>query len=954
MDRGRARGSNGAEAGPKFTLDDVELDDPGAVFNLDLEYGDDDEDALLDWEQYEGLRKVRLCGREFSVPAWARPRPPDWWWAYTKRQRRLLLTGGCCCASFLVILLALVAAAAAGHSVLPGLIGKAEAEACAWTGLRLPAGVAPTRYALELDLQMEAPYWVNGSVTIYANVTRATNAATLRDRPAAEQLILEFRKALRPAAGVALTLDFGYQLAEGLSGLYRSSYAAPGNGTASVAVTQFEATSARAAFPCFDEPALKATFALSVRVADGYRETPPMSSYLLALVVGNFTGSTRSVPAGDAGAPARNVTVWGVPGREAELEFAVDVAARVLPALEAAFGNWGLITFRETALLAGKRTGTAGRRTVAQIVAHEMVHMWFGDLVTMAWWSELWLNEGFATYFEYLGAQAAVPAYHYYTTFYTDNVLDALADDALASSHPLSSPDATVQVSDAIEAQFDTISYQKGGALLRMLRAWVNRASKGGLTALERAPAVAPADDALLGALRGYLLRHARNASTAAELWTARWTYGRGFPLVRATVNERGALWLQQSLFGRGGVAACDPSEAFWVPVAMSRAANPDVHLWTDFSGCQSAHAVAQLAPDDRADWVKVNAGQVGLFRVQYDANLRARLLAAAPTPTLPALDLAGLLDDAWALAGAGQQNITHFLDLLAALARRPTAALEPWAAALPRLYEVRAMAPCDALWRRYLAGTLFASVLERGGANAKLFSFASAPAESDPVTLKLLRPQILEAAGYFGSAAVTTEALALVQASNGSLAVDPDAETALLKTAVHTGDRAVYDRVKDMYLAASEAHEKLHLLRAVSVSGPAAEETLDWALGPDVRAHDLGTVVGTVAAQSRDDGPDVAWRWLERRWGQAYAKLGSNTEASRKLGSIMENVASLFTNQTAIPAVQALFKAHQTKIRTSVYMDRAVEVIKSNADWVADHGEPLCAWVAQNAKLKP
>lgn len=156
------------------------------------------------------------------------------------------------------------------------------------------------------------------------------------------------------------------------------------------------------------------------------------------------------------------------------------------------------------------------------------------------------------------------------------------------------------------------------------------------------------------------------------------------------------------------------------------------------------------------------------------------------------------------------------------------------------------------------------------------------------------------------------TEALALVQASNGSLAVDPDAETALLKTAVHTGDRAVYDRVKDMYLAATEAHEKLHLLRAVSVSGPAAEETLDWALGPDVRAHDLATVVGTVAAQSRDDGPDVAWRWLERRWGQVYAKLGSNTEASRKLGSIMENVASLFTNQTAIPAVQALFKAHQ------------------------------------------
>uniref|UniRef100_A0A1D2A2H1 Alpha-aminoacylpeptide hydrolase n=1 Tax=Auxenochlorella protothecoides TaxID=3075 RepID=A0A1D2A2H1_AUXPR len=1068
MSRDTGPPANGrpGDTAPRFTLDEVELDaepsglspsqdrrglttgtgpsSDAAVFNLDLDYSDDD--ALLDWEQYAGLRRFRCCGREWTLPSWARPRPPDWWWTYTKRQRRLLLSGAACCLTFILLIAALAAAAASGHSILPGLIGRGDAEYCAWVEPRLPPGIVPRRYALTLGTKMAAPYAVEGSLTIDLNVTKAARCVVLhaasglgiqgvwlgngtggaqgelRDRPGHQQLVLQFPSTLQPGEGNSLHFRFAYNLSEGLSGFYRSSYTL-GAETHSLATTQFEATSARSAFPCFDEPALKAVFVLTVEAPATYTvlsnmpasavhhhheegeghgpalaswhfpPTPPMSTYLLAIVIGELAGTSRLVPGATAGADPRNVTVWGTPDRRASLEFAADIASKVLPAYEAAFGvpysmpkldlvaipdfsagameNWGLILYRETALLTSPTSSLADRRWVAKVVAHEMAHMWFGDLVTMEWWGELWLNEGFASYLEFLGAQAASPELDIFLSFYTDVLPDALEEDSLNSSHPLSIPQG-VNTSERIESLFDSIEYNKGAAVLRMLRAWVNRGA--GLGALEAAAGINPAQDPFLAGLQAYLNLGAYNATTGSELWRAlagplglpdlpkrmrAWTYQQGYPLVRVSLDEGGRVWLQQSRFGIAGVTPCDSTAAFWLPVALATADTPTGKpTWTEFSGCQSAAPVLQNAAS-AGTWVKANAGQYGFFRVQYDEALWARLVAAAPT--LPPTDLAGLLEDSWALAEAGELGIDTFLNLVGSLAARSPEDYEPWAAALPYLERVAQLAPCSTLWQNYLAQTLFNTFLRQdagGQANTSTappplaFSFDAPSPEGAGVGQRLLRPAILAAAGRYGHLAITAQALELVPNLTAS-SVDPDARSALLATAVRAGHRDVWEGVHRLYLAADAADERERTLRALAAAPGAAADPLDWSLGPEVRAQDMATVIVT-AARARPDTPSLVWAWLGRKWRPVSEKLGGGNEGARRMGSLLESVASLFSNQTAIPEVEAVFAASRGVVTEGIYLERARETIETNAVWVTAHGSKLCTWAAQHAKLKP
>ncbi|KAL4447646.1 hypothetical protein ABPG75_004865 [Micractinium tetrahymenae] len=1046
---------------------------PQQVFNLDLDYSDDD--ALLDWEQYAGMSRTRCCGMDCSRAARCL-RPPQWWYTYPKRQRRCILGAAVCMTALLVVLVGLVAAAQFGAG---GPATAGELELCSWQQWRLPNTVVPSHYDLVLQVPLrsggageERPV-VQGTVGINVTVLQATRcvvlhasgmdiaevrlggpegqAGRLTRRDAEEQIVLQFDSAL-PQPSAQVWISFSYQLRDGLSGFYRSTYTLSDGSQHSLATTHFEANAARTAFPCFDEPAFKAVFNTEVIAPVGlqvlsntapraihhhahneeegsatwhFQPTPPMSTYLVCVIIGEFVSKTQVVPgAGTSGSV--NVSVWGTPERMGHLQYALDAAAAILPAYEKALGvpfplekmdliaipdfaagameNWGLITYRETALLVSNESSVLDRRYVSLVVAHEMAHQWFGNLVTMDYWGELWLNEGFASYFEFVGATAAEPGGEFFSTFYSSSLPIALYFDSKKSSHALSMDPATMNSTDKIESVFDAVMYDKGGAVLRMLRAWANRDNRElPLPTYETIPGATPAQDPFLGGLQKYLQYHAYNNTRAPDLWASvggalgpelpsnmqQWTYQQGYPLVNVSMDPQGRVWLHQAPFGLGAVQPCNPDSAWWIPISYTTGAVPGKLQWTELRGCQGSEPLLKLNPKSPT-WVKLNAGQLGFYRVQYSEDGWRQLAEAARSndatsgggPLLSSTDLAGLLEDSYSLAEAGQGNITRFLDLLLALPSRAPQEYEPWATALPNIYQMARLLPdCYSTWQRWVGDVLLHSYLAQPVANAsgaandptvRLFSFnpgkVSVPDAQQTMGYRLLRPAILRAAGLFpdhtsGANNMQVEALTLMgqlETEEGAAAapakpnpIDADIRSAVYQAAARSNDWEIYHQLQEMYKAATDPAEKERLLLALGYA-PGADRlnsTLNFALTPDVRSQDVRTLIVSTAASGGRSAPEVAWRWLNANADALFAKLGGDDEASVRVSQAAEHVASLFADRAKTAEVDAFFAKHKTKQSDPGYAARAKESIEANARWVEMHGSTACAWMeAQQA----
>ena len=424
----------------------------------------------------------------------------------------------------------------------------------------LPADVCPTRYDITLKPDLER-FTFDGSETIDIEVKSATRRIVLhaaelelhsvvleRDGVSREPEHIEtneeedtvafvFSEELEPGAA-RLAIEFTGQLNDKMHGFYRSVYRLDGEERI-MAVTQFEATDARRAFPCWDEPAQKAVFAVTlvvpldrvavsnmppsaVETGDGgfktvrFAETPVMSTYLLAFIVGEFDYVETQTKEGVT------VRVYTPVGRREQGRFALDVAARTLsffheyfdiayplPKMDllaipdfaaGAMENWGAVTYRETAILVDPEESSAGtRQRVAIVVAHELAHQWFGNLVTMEWWTHLWLNEGFASWIEFLAVDHLFPEWDMWTQFVYTDFGRALSLDGLKSSHPI---EVEVRDPKQISEIFDGISYSKGASVIRMLRAYI------GAEPFRRG-------------LQRYLGRHQYANATTEDLWQA-------------------------------------------------------------------------------------------------------------------------------------------------------------------------------------------------------------------------------------------------------------------------------------------------------------------------------------------------------------------------------------------------------------------------------------------------
>ena len=521
---------------------------------------------------------------------------------------------------------------------------------------------------------------------------RPINVSTINLDRESETLTLSLDEALQ-VGSAELSISFTGELNDRLLGFYRSSYLNMEGEETFLAATQFESTDARRAFPCWDEPERKAKFDVTLLVAENliavsnmpvqsehsiengiksvtFGTTPIMSTYLLAFVVGDLASIEKR---SDSGTLMR---VWTTRGKEEQGRFALDTSLELLDFYNDYFGipfplpkldhlaipdfaagameNWGAITYREVALLVDPENSSAGtRQIVAAIISHEMAHMWFGDLVTMKWWNDLWLNESFASWMGDKAVDAIHPEWEIWTQFLTADTASAFSLDGLANSHPI---EQEVNNPTEIGQLFDAISYSKGGSILRMLEDYIGP------------------EDFRTG-ISDYLDAHSYSNADTQDLWQAlgkasgkpvakvmdSWTKQTGFPVI--SVNRQDSkLELNQRRFLYENIssdtASKDPTE-WLVPFKISSEKTTSITS----SLLDRRSAVVDLF-EATAGWFKLNPDQTGFYRVSYEADLIEQFRPAIENLTMNPRDRLGLQGDAYALCRAGYSPVSLFLKL--------------------------------------------------------------------------------------------------------------------------------------------------------------------------------------------------------------------------------------------------------------------------------------------------
>ncbi|KAH3753711.1 hypothetical protein DPMN_188354 [Dreissena polymorpha] len=576
---------------------------------------------------------------------------------------------------------------------------------------RLPTNVRPVNYDITLKPNLKA-FTFEGHETITVQVAEPTRTVTLNCieievsnvsytpdggselvgaityKKEDELAVFTFEEEL-PAGNGHLKVTFTGELNDHMKGFYRSKYTGPDGEDRYGASTQFEASDARRSFPCWDEPALKATFDITLvapknRVALSnmpvvsetedtadsslkvvkYSRSPIMSTYLLAFVVGEYD----YVEATDKDGVL--IRVYTPVGKKEQGQFALDVAVKTLPFYNHYFNlayplpkldliaiadfaagameNWGLVTYRETALLIDpKNSSSTAKQWVALVVGHELAHQWFGNLVTMEWWTHLWLNEGFASWIEYLCVDHCFPEFDIWTQFVNQDLGRALELDALHTSHPIEVP---VGAPCEVDEIFDVISYSKGASVIRMLHDYIG-------------------DQDYRKGMNAYLTKFAYKNTFTEDLWAAlgdasgkpvgevmtTWTKQMGFPVIKVTQTQEGdsrVLELTQEKFNADGKTKEGESTEWMVPISVSTSTSPDTPVHTVLLDKPSMKVTL---PDVKPNaWVKLNSGSVGVYRVHYPSEMLDALIPAVRNKTLPPRDRLSLENDLFALARAG------------------------------------------------------------------------------------------------------------------------------------------------------------------------------------------------------------------------------------------------------------------------------------------------------------
>ncbi len=827
-------------------------------------------------------------------------------------------------------------------------------------GVRLTKNIAPKEYDIQLKPDLHN-FTFEGIETITLHLSKPTKILTLHSKEIgietarvgdsfakisydekSETATFAFQKPISKGKK-KLIIVFKGILNDKMRGFYRSKYIVAEK-EYHMATTQFEATDARRAFPCFDEPAQKAIFHVSLIIPKGktaisntlpisvleheagfeivkFSPTPKMSTYLLAFIIGDLEYIESKSRKGVL------VRVFTTPGKKHQAKFALDCAVKTLEFYEEYFNiayplpvldmiaipdftsgameNWGAITYRESALLVDEEHSSIGNRQwVALVIAHEIAHQWFGNLVTMEWWTDLWLNEGFASYIEYLAVDKLFPDWDIWTQFSINEMGTALRLDALLHTHPIEIP---VHHPDEIGEIFDEVSYSKGASIIRMLADYLG-------------------EENFRDGLRYYLKKHSYKNTETVHLWQAfekvtkkpvaeimrNWTSKPGYPVVKATMINKKLNLTQERFFLSPISKSKTTDKTTWqVPISFGSGKETNKILLSK----------KQIAVNNNTDWLKINFSESGFFRTAYSKELLEKLKMPVEKKLLSARDRLGIIRDLFALAEAGNIPTTDALEFLQSYKNEDnyTVWLE-LAIGLGRLEQLLPEYQLKGHLGRLILG-LFSPLSERLGWE---------PKAEEKHADTLLRSLAISRAGRFGDEKVISEARKKIAVIQNGGHVNPDIRGAIYTTVATHGGIKEYEAFIEQYKKETLHEEKNRIGGVLGDFGDLKILNLacEFAFSPNVRSQDSIGILSSVGANPI--GRDIWLKFIRKNWKTLVTRYG---DGGHSLARLVKAISASATSKH-LKIFKNFFATHEAPGAKRA-IQQVLERIEGNIEWL-------------------
>nr|OQO21284.1 hypothetical protein B0A51_10340 [Rachicladosporium sp. CCFEE 5018] len=819
---------------------------------------------------------------------------------------------------------------------------------------------------LELDIH---------STKITSGDTTVTSSPTLSFDEDSQTTKIEFNDTIPAGRKATLTQKFTGTLNDKMAGFYRSSYKGADGKDAYLATTQMEATDARRAFPCFDEPALKATYTVTL-IADEkmtclsnmdvasekaveaagsgpkrkvvtFNKTPLMSTYLLAFIVGEL----KVYETNEFRVPVR---VFCTPDKEIEhSHFSAKLGAQTLKFYEEQFDskfplpkmdmvaipdfaagameNWGLVTYRVVDLLLDEKNSSAStKQRIAEVVQHELAHQWFGNLVTMDFWDGLWLNEGFATWMSWYSCNIFYPEWNVWQSYVTDNLQSALGLDSLRSSHPIEVP---VKRADEINQIFDAISYSKGSCVIRMISKYLG-------------------EDVFMEGIRRYLKKHAYGNTQTEDLWAALsdasgkdvervadiWTKNIGFPVVTVTENTKDStIHVKQNRFLRTADVKPEEDKTLF-PVILGLRTKDGINEDLTLNDREADFKVPDL------DFYKINADHSGIYRTSYTPQRLAKLGENAKAGLLTVEDRAGMIADAGALSAAGYSKTSGLLSLVKSFDAEPDFVV--WDELTARIGAIRSAWIFESQDKKDALRTFQRDLVAK-----KSHELGWEFKPSDGHIQQQFKALLFGAAASAGDEKTKTAAFEMFEkfTAGDRSALHPNLRSSVYAVVLRYGGAKEYDALVHEYTTAATSDERNAALRSLgrAQSPELIQRTLAYSLSPQVKEQDVYLPLAGLRAHK--EGIEAFWAWMKENWETLRKKMPPSFTL---LGSTVSMATSGFTKQEQLEDVEAFFKERSTK-GFDRNLAQSIDAVRAKIGWLERDGKDVEDWLKAEKYLK-